>query len=123
MLVGLLFITFSFLPLTMLTPESRVFVFPLAAFQGVGICILLNTATSCISDVIGADSENSAFVYGCFSFADKLVNGLLLVWIIAAFSKDPIALRRVMGYLPAVTALGAFVFTYIGVKFFSDKLS
>ncbi len=47
------------------------------------MAIMLNTATSLISDVIGNDSENSAFVYGCYSLFDKFANGALLYWIIA----------------------------------------
>jgi len=37
---------------------------------------MLNTATSLISDVIGSDAENSAFVYGCYSLFDKFANEL-----------------------------------------------
>ena len=49
---------------------------------------MINTATSLISDVIGNDSENSAFVYGCYSLFDKFANGGLLLWIISAYSDD-----------------------------------
>jgi hypothetical protein len=49
---------------------------------------MLNTATSLISDVIGNDSENSAFVYGSYSLFDKFANGGILLWMIGAFSED-----------------------------------
>ena len=32
---------------------------------------MINTATSLISDVIGTDSKNSAFVYGFYSLMDR----------------------------------------------------
>ena len=58
-------------------------VYPLVATQGIGIAILLNTATSLISDVIGDDAENSAFVYGVYSLFDKFANGFLLYYLVA----------------------------------------
>ena len=44
---------------------------------------MLNTATSIISDVVGKDSANSAFVSGGYSFFEKLANGGLLYWMVS----------------------------------------
>ena len=90
MLVGVLIILVSSVPLYMLNSEPciRWLVYPVAAIQGVGIAIMLNTATSLISDVIGNDSENSAFVYGCYSLFDKFANGALLYYVIKEYSDD-----------------------------------
>ena len=49
---------------------------------------MLNTATSLISDVIGSDAENSAFVYGVYSLFDKFANGFLLYYIVATYPDD-----------------------------------
>ena len=57
--------------------------YPVAAIQGVGIAMMLNTSTSLISDVIGSDSEASAFVYGIYSFVDKIVNGFMIYFLVA----------------------------------------
>lgn len=45
--------------------------------------MMLNTGTACISDVIGQDNTSAAFVYGCYSLADKFANGILLYWLVA----------------------------------------
>jgi hypothetical protein len=84
---------------------------------------MINTATSLISDVIGNDSENSAFVYGCYSLFDKFANGALLLWIISAYSDDEKALRWIMSVIPPACAILAFIFTWIGNRFFSHKLA
>jgi len=53
---------------------------------------MLNTSTSLISDVIGNDSQNAAFVYGVYSLFDKLANGSLLFFMVAAYSDNVKAL-------------------------------
>ena len=86
---------------------------------------MLNTATSLISDVIGTDSANSAFVYGVYSLFDKFANGLLLYWIVAEFCLEnkPDDLKFIMSFAPIATSLLAFFFTYIGQKFCSHKMA
>ena len=53
---------------------------------------MLNTSTSIISDVIGTNIQSAAFVYGLYSFVDKIANGLFLFWLIANYSTDAFAL-------------------------------
>ena len=69
MLVAIVIIIVTSIPLVYLPSEgiNRLMVYPLVAIQGVGLAIMLNTATSLISDVIGSDAESSAFVYGVYS--------------------------------------------------------
>ena len=84
---------------------------------------MLNTATSLISDVIGNDSENSAFIYGSYSLFDKFANGGILLWMINVYTEDADGLRIIMSFVPPLCAIGAFFFTYIGNKFISHKLA
>ena len=98
-------------------------VYPLAAIQGVGIAMMLNTSTSLISDVIGGDSESSAFVYGIYSFLDKMANGFLLFYLVKDFSYNPHALRIIVSTIPTGAALGTAVLTWVGVAFYSDKMA
>ena len=125
MLVSVIIILVSSLPLYMLNsePSIRWLVYPLAAIQGVGIAIMLNTATSLISDVIGNDSENSAFIYGCYSLFDKCSNGALLYYVIREYSEDAYALKVVMSLVPLIAAALALVLVYIGQTFFSHKMA
>jgi Na+/melibiose symporter-like transporter len=62
-------------------PELRWAVYPLSAIQGIGLAIMLNIATSLISDVIGKNGESSAFVYGVYSFLDKVANGIIIFYL------------------------------------------
>ncbi len=69
------------IPLAFLNSDVNVrwLIYVCAAIQGIGLAIMLNTATSLISDVIGNDDSASAFVYGSYSFFDKLANGVILL--------------------------------------------
>ena len=90
MLVSVGVILVSSMPLYLLNSEPSIqwLVYPLAAIQGVGIAIMLNTATSLISDVIGNDSENSAFVYGSYSLFDKCANGFIMYYVTKEYSDN-----------------------------------
>jgi len=125
MLVAILIIVTTSVPLLFLThdPKIRWLVYPLAAFQGIGLAIMLNTATSLISDVIGNDTANSAFVYGCYGLLEKVVTGGLLFFIIAEFSACPGALRWVVGGTPVACSFLAYFLTWIGSRYFSDKMA
>ena len=82
MAIAIALIISASIPMVFLDEDSRVAIYPLAAFQNIGLTIMLNTATSLISDVIGTDSKNSAFVYGCYSLLDKFANGAMLFVVI-----------------------------------------
>ena len=90
MLVAIVISTIGFLPLAFLNEDEKIrwLVYPLSIFQGIGLAIMLNTATSLISDVIGKDTANSAFVYGCYSLFDKFANGAALYTMVALYSED-----------------------------------
>ena len=125
MLISILIIIVSSAPLAFLNDDEtwRNLVYPLSALQGIGMAIMLNTATSLISDVIGNDAENSAFVYGCYSLFDKFANGGLLFWIIDSYSDNGDALKYIMAFVPILCSILAYVLTFIGNKYFSHKLA
>ena len=125
MLVAILIIVATSVPLLFLTPDPSIrwLVYPLAGFQGIGLAIMLNTATSLISDVIGNDTANSAFVYGCYSLLEKVVNGGLLFFIISQYSSCPGALRWVVSMVPIACSFLAYFLTWIGSKYFSHKMA
>jgi len=84
---------------------------------------MLNTATVLISDIIGQDSENSAFVYGCFSLFDKCANGLLIFFFVALYSDNVYAMRILMSSIPTLCSVFSFIFAFIGNYFYSDRLT
>ena len=125
MLISIVIIVLTSAPLYFLNENTSTnwLVFPLAGFQGIGLAIMLNTATSLISDVIGNDTANSAFVYGCYSLFDKFANGGLLYFILATYTHDPNAIKTIMAFVPIVCAVAAYVFTWIGNRYFSHKMA
>lgn len=125
-MVALVLITVGSLPFAFLTGDdnNRWLVYPLAFVQGLGLIICLNTSTSLISDVIGNDAANAAFVYGIYSFFDKMANGLLLFWIVGSYSKGhPNELKWIIAIVPVICALFAYGLSFFGHKYFSHKLA
>lgn len=84
---------------------------------------MMNTSTSLISDVIGKDADSSAFVYGFYSFMDKIANGVAIERAIKLLEEDATGLRYLMCFLPIVCAVGAFALTYLGKVLYSEKLA
>jgi hypothetical protein len=84
---------------------------------------MINTSTSLISDVIGKDAESSAFVYGFYSFMDKIANGFAIERSLKLFESDEWGLRIIMGGLPIACSVLAFGLTYLGKVLYSDKLA
>jgi len=125
LLVAMILITIGSLPMAFLNgnDDVRWAVYPLAFIQGLGLIIMLNTSTSLISDVIGNDAENAAFVYGMYSFMDKLMNGTLLFFLVDAFSKEKEALKLIMAIVPITCSILAYALSYFGHKYFSHKLA
>lgn len=125
LMMSVVITSISSLPFAFLSAEnwSRQLVYILAAMQGVGIALMLNTGTSLINDVIGNDTQSAAFVYGVYSFLDKLANGILLFWLVAAYSKNETALRWIMGLVPTLSAAATAILTWIGLALYADKLA
>lgn len=125
MVVAIIFVTGGSVPLYFLdgNRDTNWVIYPLAALQGVGLAIMLNTATSLISDVIGNDTGSSAFVYGMYSLFEKCFGGLLMYFLVATYSSDGPALRIIQAVLPTACSVLSFVFTWIGHRFFSHKMA
>lgn len=122
MLISLATTTVGALPFLFITPNSKWWVLPCAAFIGVGLALMLNTGTSLISDVLGNDVKSAAFVYGAYSLLDKFANGFLLYWLVAAYSSNAIALPYIISLVPIFCALGTTIVTYIGIQLYASKL-
>ena len=84
---------------------------------------MINTSTSLISDVIGKDAESSAFVYGFYSFLDKIANGFAIERALSVYKDDKMGLKVIMGGLPVAAAVLAFGLTYLGKVLYSEKLA
>lgn len=78
------------------------------------MAIGLNVASSLISDMLGRNNKNSAFVYGAYSLLDKFASGLLLVLIGRTVIEEVHYLRALAGILPIITSFLAWLFAFMG---------
>ena len=83
----------------------------------------MNISTSLISDVIGDDNTSSAFVYGAYSFGDKIANGLLLAVLVGYYASDGYALRWILCLVPTISAGICFICAYVGTALFSTRIT
>ena len=83
---------------------------------------MTNISISLISDMIGKDLTNSAFVYGVYSLFDKFANGAMLYIIIQMYSDQEKSLRYIISFLPIVSSILSLLLTFIGEKFYGHKL-
>jgi len=123
--LSIIVITLGSLPYVFLTsdPNVRWVVYILSSIQGIGLAIMLNTATSLISDVIGKDADSAAFVYGAYSFFDKVANGVIIFIITSFYNTDPTALKWIIGTTPIICSVSAFGLTYLGKHLYSERLA
>ena len=124
MLISIIVTAAGSMPMAFLgSGNGRYAMYVAASVQGVGNAMMLNTGTACISDVIGQDNTSAAFVYGCYSLADKFANGILLYWLVAAYSDNANALQWIISVVPTASAVGCTLATWIGIKLYADKLA
>eukprot|EP01016_Furgasonia_blochmanni_P016601 TRINITY_DN1967_c0_g1_i11.p1 TRINITY_DN1967_c0_g1~~TRINITY_DN1967_c0_g1_i11.p1 ORF type:complete len:180 (+),score=42.82 TRINITY_DN1967_c0_g1_i11:44-583(+) len=110
--------------LMVLTHETRFLIFPTAVILGIGQSICLNTAMNLIAEVVGIRGSQGAFVYGAYSFTDKISNGIALYIIMDSQSmkiEDPFFIRWASSLMPAVGCAIALVLVLMGkAKDYSD---
>lgn len=111
------------IPLLFIQPDAYYLIYICCPITQVGLAIMMNTSTSLISDVIGKDADSSAFVYGFYSFMDKIANGVAIERAIKLLEHDVYGLRMLMCFLPIACSVFAFALTYLGKLLYSDKLA
>lgn len=121
MFIAIIITTAGSIPLFILNEQSRYFVYACSPVVQIGLAIMINTSTSLISDVIGKDADSSAFVYGFYSFMDKIANGVAIERALKLFEKDKTGLKVIMGGLPIFCSIVAFLLTYLGKSLYSEK--
>ena len=104
----------SSVPFLFITPQIHWVVFLLVPIQGIGLAIGLNVASSLISDMLGRNNKNSAFVYGTYSLLDKFASGILLVIVGETVIENVHWLRGLAGLLPIFTSFLAWFFAFLG---------
>ncbi len=123
MFIAILITAAGCVPLLFLEPDFFWGIYICSPVTQFGLAIMMNTSTSLISDVIGKDADSSAFVYGFYSFMDKIANGIAIERAIKLFEDNETGLRYIMCFLPIVCSVFAFILTYIGKILYSEKLA
>ncbi len=123
MALAILITSLGSAPLFFLDESTQNWVYACAPITQIGLAIMINTSTSLISDVIGKDAESSAFVYGFYSFMDKIANGFAIESALKYFEGSETGLRVIMGGLPIACSVLAFALTYLGKVLYSEKLA
>jgi len=68
----------SSVALALLNKEYRYLIYFVAVFVGIAQSLTLNTGLTMISEVVGIRGSSGAFVYGAYSFLDKISSGIVL---------------------------------------------
>ncbi|CAI2366005.1 unnamed protein product [Moneuplotes crassus] len=114
LMYGAMLVIVSSIPFLFISPKIHWIVYLLVPFQGIGLAIGLNVASSLISDMLGRNNKSSSFVYGTYSLLDKFSSGILLVIIGATVIEKVQWLRLLAGILPIISSILAWIFAWIG---------
>lgn len=116
-LLGAICIVGTSIVMIFLTEETNYLIYPVAIFNGFGQSLALNTGIVLISEVIGLRGASGAFVFGAYSFCDKVANGLVLFFILnsAPFeTNEPEFIRWMTVIIPSASCLVALIFIMTG---------
>lgn len=92
-----------------LTPETKNLMYLVAPVIGVAQAINLNTGITLISDVIGLRGSSGAFVFGFYSFLDKISAGIVLFLCTNSSNfNNPDYIRWVMILVPSLSCVFAW---------------
>jgi len=101
-----------------LDEDTKSLIYPLAALMGIGQSICMNTGTTLIGEVVGEKGSSGAFVFGAYSFVDKITIGIILYLVVNMrdlSSADNIEYVKVTSSLiPAGAALAAWILVMLG---------
>lgn len=108
------------LPLYFLNEHSAIAAYFLAFFFGSGFSMGLSGASSLMNDVVGSNGNKGAFVYGAYSFADKISNGVLLFFMIQFADTNNTVLTIFMSFFPPTAIIISLVCVVLR-RMISDK--
>lgn len=105
---AVLVISLGCLPLYFLNEQTANYAYPLAFLFGSGFSMGLSGASSLMNDVVGSYGSKGAFVYGAYSFADKISCGIVMYFMMQIADKNITILTIFMSFFPPLAILSAF---------------
>lgn len=112
-IIATIFVSLGCIPLYFLTENLRYPIYLLGFIWGIGFSQGLSCVSSLINDVVGSKGDKGAFVYGAFSFADKLSCGIVLLFYLPIASENKEVLRISIPFFPPVTLIFAALFVWL----------
>ncbi|KAL4479870.1 hypothetical protein ABPG74_020386 [Tetrahymena malaccensis] len=118
--LGVFLMLISLIPMGFLQADNsflKNLIYPLALIVGAAQALQLNTAINLISEVIGLRGAGGAFVFGAYSFLDKLVTGIVLFGITESSyykNNNPTFIRLVTVVIPCASGLLAWILILFG---------
>ena len=109
------------IPLLFITPETSWLLFVVSFFFGAGFSIGLSSASYLVNDVVGSKGSKGAFVYGAYSFSDKLSSGLVLAWFLPLAKESVSVLKWSMPIFPPATIILSLLIVYFYGKANKDE--
>jgi Na+/melibiose symporter-like transporter len=106
-------VTIGCLPMYFLDGTFRYPIYILAFIFGIGFSQGLSTVSSLTNDVVGSKGAQGAFVYGAYSFTDKLSCGIVLALFLPYAKRDAVVLKYSMPIFPPASLICAFIIVYI----------
>jgi Na+/melibiose symporter-like transporter len=113
--ISALFVLLGCVPMFFLSEELNYPIYGLAFIFGIGFSQGLSTVSNLINDVVGSKGAQGAFVYGAYSFADKLSCGLVLAFFIP-IADNVTVLKYSMPIFPPASLICAFVIVLLRNK-------
>ncbi len=111
-----LFVSIGCLPIIFIDQDTRWLIYILSFIFGVGFSLGLSTASNLINDVVGSKGKQGAFVYGAYSFSDKMSCGIVLYFFTTSVKGNDFALKFTTAFLPPISMFFAFLMVLIRRK-------
>jgi len=108
-----IFVAIGCLPVYFLSKELRYPIFILSFIWGIGFSQALSCVSTLINDVVGSKGNKGAFVYGAFSFADKLMCGIFLKFFLPVACDDKTILFYTVIFFPSTTIILGLLFVWL----------
>lgn len=119
MFASFLFVTAGCLPLLFLDKKLNYPIYFVSFIFGIGFSLGLSNASSLTNDVVGGKGANGAFVYGAYSFADKLSCGIILFIFVDNVKENQLLISTIVPILPVITTFLCLLMLMI--NFFKKK--
>ena len=116
-----LFVFLGCLPILFINDETKWLIYILSFIFGIGFSLGLSTASCLCNDVVGSKGKKGAFVYGAFSFSDKMSCGIVLYIFTTTVIDDEYLLKLTTALLPPISMFFALIMVWIMKKIIKKK--